>query len=512
MRKQSIIFSCFLILTLIISGCSGKTNQEKKETATKTEDIREISVRINSDPDFLDPHKAKASLTFRMMLNVFEGLVNPLPDGTVEPAIAKEYTISEDGLVYTFTLRDGVKFHNGDPVTVNDVKYSFERIMGTKTGQPLSADFDNIASIETPDDQTVVISLKKPDSTFLYRLTANNSAIIPESNDANQNTQPIGTGPFKFVEYNPENNLVIEKNKDYWKKDTPYLDKVTFVFQTDNQSALVSLQGRQVDLTDIPSHTLAEIEKDFSIIKQENNSVFLLGFNNAKKPFDDVRVRQAINYAINKDEIIEATFSGYATKLGSNMSPAMGSFYKKGLEDYYQPDEHKAKKLLADAGYPNGFTTTLTVSSHNEIYSNAAQVVVEQLKKVGINAEIKVIEWAKWLEDVYTKKDYDMTLIDFTGKLDPYKVLGRYVSTNKGSNLVNFNNLEYDKLMADVVAEKDEAKQIELYQQAQEMLTKEAAAVFIADFQTIWAMNPKLEGFKAYPIFYLDMAGIKPKQ
>ncbi|MCM3764760.1 ABC transporter substrate-binding protein [Neobacillus niacini] len=509
MAKRSIIFICLLIMSLVVSACSGK--EEKKPSKTQ-EDIREISVRINSDPDFLDPHKAKASLTFRVMLNVFEGLFNPLPDGSIEPAIAETYEVSDDGLVYTFKIRNGVQFHNGNAVAANDVKYSFERIMGTKTGEPLSSDFNVIQAIETPDDKTVVMKLKQPDSSFLYRLTANQSAIIPESNDADQNTKPIGTGPFQFVEYNPENNLIIEKNKDYWKKGKPYLDKVKFVFQTDNQSALLSLQGGQVDITDVPAHKISELEKDFSIIKQDNNSVFLLGFNHDKKPFSDVRVRQAINYAINKDEIIEATFSGLATKLGSNMSPAMGSFYKEGLDNHYKPDVDKAKKLLAEAGYPDGFSTTLTVSSHNEIYSNAAQVAVEQLKKVGITAEIKVIEWAKWLEDVYGKKDYDMTLIDFTGKLDPFKVLGRYVSDNKGSNLVNFNNPEYDKLMADVIAEKDEAKQIDLYKQAQEILTEEAAAVFIADFQTPWALNPKLEGFKTYPIFYMDMSEIRPKK
>ncbi|WP_042457114.1 ABC transporter substrate-binding protein [Neobacillus dielmonensis] len=511
MRKRWIIFASLLIMSLLVSACSGSSQKGEKGEEGKSE-IKEMSVRINSDPDFLDPHKAEASLTFRMMLNVFEGLFNPSPDGSVEPAIAEKYQVSDDGLVYTFTLRDEVKFHNGDPVTVKDVKYSFDRLMGTGTGQPLSSDFVNVEAVETPDDKTVVMKLKKPDSTFIYRLTAEQAAIIPESNDANQNTKPIGTGSFKFVEYNPENNLIIEKNKDYWKKDVPYLDKVTFVFQSDNQSALLSLQGGQLDLTDIPAHQKAEVEKNFTIIEQENNSVFLLGFNNEKKPFSDLKVRQAINYAINKDEIIEGAFSGYATKLGSNLSPIMGKYYKKGLEDYYPANVEKAKQLLAEAGYPDGFKTTLTISSHAELYSDAAQIAVEQLKKVGITAEIKVVEWAKWLEDVYGKRDYEMTMIDFTGKLDPYKILSRYVSTNKSSNLMNFNNAEFDKLMADVVLETDEAKQIAMYQQAQEILTKQAAAVFIADYKTLWGMNPKVEGFKSYPIFYMDMAHMKPKQ
>ncbi|MEW9677175.1 ABC transporter substrate-binding protein [Lentibacillus sp. L22] len=503
-RKNVMLLIGILLFCFMISGCSSK---ESGGDASKK---KEITVRINSDPDFLDPHKAEASITDRMMLNVFEGLMNPTTEGGVEPGIAEKYEVSDDGLIYTFTLRDGVKFHNNEPVTAEDVVYSFNRITGKETGEPLSEDFTDIKKVDTPDDKTVVIKLKQPNSSFLNKLTGKNAAIIPKANEEHHNDSPIGTGPFKFVEYNPENNLVLEKFDDYWKDGIPYLDKVTFAFQVDDSSAFLNLQSGQIDISDVPEHKTAELGDDYSIIEQNNNSVFLLGLNNAEKPFNDVKVRQALNYAIDKDQIIEATFSGHATKVGSNMSPAMGAYYKEDLVDYYDYDVDKAKKLLAEAGYPDGFSTTLTVSSHNDVYSESAQVVAEQLKKIGINVEIKVVEWATWLENVYTDKQYDMTLIDFTGKLDPYEILGRYSSKLSSRNLTNFDNPEYDQLMDDALVEPSEEKRIDMYKQAQEILTEQAAAVFICDYQTLWGLH-NLEGFKKYPIFYLDMSEIKPK-
>src|SRR5699024_3716948 len=162
-----------------------------------------------------------------------------------------------------------------------------------------------------------------------------------------------------------------------------------------------------------------EVEDDYHLEYQDNNSTVLIGFNEDKEPFNDVLVRQAINYAINTDDVIEGAYAGSATKIGSNMSPAMGDVYKEGLEDAYEDDVEKAKNLLEEAGYPHGFKTTITVSSHSERYTDIAQVAVENLKEIGIDVEIEVVEWGVWLDRVYQGRDYEMTAIDFTGKLSP---------------------------------------------------------------------------------------------
>src|SRR5699024_8913652 len=206
-----------------------------------------------------------------------------------------------------------------------------------------------------------------------------------------------------------------------WQEELPYLEKVNFIFQTDDESAILSMQAGEIDLMDIPAHRIPEMENDFTIDTQEVNSSLVVTFNNDEEPFDDVRVRQALNYAINKDELIESAFSGYAAKLGSNMSPAMGDFHLEGLEDVYEPDVEKAKELLAEAGYPDGFSTKMTVSAHRSMYADIAQVVVENLKEIGVDVDIDVVEWGIWLDQVYTDKNYEMTAIDITGRPSAYE-------------------------------------------------------------------------------------------
>lgn len=502
------------VILLLLSACSGGNDKETandngSDTGGEESTAQEVTIRMSDDPDFLDPHSAAASMTFMMILNMFEGLLATETDGSIKPAIAEEYEVSEDSLTYTFKLREGVKFHNGEDVTVEDIQYSFERLLGVHTDEPLSSEFDSIDELEARDENTFVITLKEPNSNFLYTLTALNAAIIPESNDDQQNENPIGTGPFQFVEYSPGTKFVMEKNDDYWQDGIPYLDKVNFAFQTDDDSALLAMQAGEIDIMDIPAHRIPEMEDNFTIDAQEVNSALVVTFNNEEEPFDDVRVRQAINYAINKDDIIESVFSGYAAKLGSNMSPAMGDFYLDGLEDFYSHDVEKAKELLVEAGYPDGFSTTITISSHRSMYSDIAQVVAENLKEAGIEVEIETVEWGIWLEQIFGDKNYEMTTIDITGRPSAYEILNDYLSTNNNENFHNFNNEDFDQVMADALLEDDLEEQIKLYHQAQEILTEEAAAVFVADYQFIWTLNPDLEGTKYYPFYFHDMSEVQ---
>ena len=468
-----------------------------------------VVVRVPTDPDHLDPHLSAASLTQQMMLNVFEGLVRPTPDGGIEPAVAQSYSVSNDGLTYTFILRRGIKFHNGDLVTVDDLRYTFERLMGKDTGKPLTSNLDAVASLETPDASTFVVHLKKVNSSFLALLPT--LSILPRSNDGHHDQHPIGTGPYKFVEYLPQQRLVLEKFTDYWQPGVPVIDRVEFRIIPDDQAALLALQSGQVQLTGISADQAASLGSKFKIVSHGANSVLLMAMNEQRKPFDDIRVRQAIEYAVDKDAIITAVFNGYATKLGSNMSPVMAKYYADGLTNVYPVDIAKAKSLLSAAGYPNGFETTVSVSSHAPMYAQAAQIVAQQLAQIGIRLKIETVEWGVWLDRIYTNRDYDMTIIDFTGKLDPYAVLGRYTS-DYPRNFFNYKNPAYDTLMQQALGQTDEAKRVELYKQAQQILTQDAVAVYICDYQFVWAMDPKLQGYTPYPIFFHDMARLSYAQ
>lgn len=524
MVKGKFWLAIILILTaLVIGACSGETSGDSEdsggsskssdgavETSTNSSSAtQEIRVRINDDPDFLDPHHATASISFQMLLNMFEGLFIPQTDGSLTEGLAESYEVSENGLTYTFKIRQGVKFHNGEELIMDDIVYTFERLMGLNGGDKLSNNFDNVDSIEATDDTTFVMTLKEPNSNFLYSLTALQSAIVPKSNDGKHNDTPIGTGPFAFVNYSPGANLELKKHEEYWQEGLPYLNKVTFYFQSDDQAAVMNLLADEVDLTGVPGHRVPEVEGSYNISHQNNNSSLIITFNEEKEPFNDVKVRKAISYAINKQDIIDSVFYGYATPTGSNMSPAMGDFYLDGLQDVYKQDVEKAKELLKEAGYPDGFKTKITVSSHNDIYSSIAQIAAENLKEIGIDLEIEVVEWGIWLERVYSGRDYEMTAIDLTGRPSAYEVLNDYVSNNDAENFFLFNHEEFDQVMSDVLLETDRDKQIDYYHRAQEILNEEAAAVYIADYQILWGSKQNITGLKSYPFWFHDMKEVK---
>jgi peptide/nickel transport system substrate-binding protein len=489
------------VMIMILSVYTFSANEPKGETIYGGE----VVVAVPQDPDYLDPHKAAASGTYEMMFNVFEGLLKPDSNGGVRPAVAESYKVSDDGLTYTFTIKDNVYFHNGEKVTLEDIKYSYERLMGVN-GEALSSDFEkNVESVKIISPNKIEFKLKELDTTFLYNFT---ESILPKSNDGKHNTNPIGTGPFKFVEYLPGQRVVLEKFDQYWDKKLPYLDKVEFRIITDPQASLIAFKAGEIDMIPrLGTQYIGLIGNDGYTISGEQNLVQILGLNLKRKPFDDVRVRKAMSYAIDKDLLIQAVAEGYGTKLGSNMSPVMGKYFKEGLADKYSPDLKKAKDLLTQAGYPNGFETTITVPSNYKFHVDTAQVIVEMLKQIGIKAEIEQVEWGVWLDRVYAGRDYDSTIIGFTGKLSPYDILKRYMS-DYSRNFFNYNNPEYDKTIENAVKETNIEKQAELYKEAQVILSEDLPAIFLMDPNFIVALQNNLAGYTLYPLYLQDMSVI----
>ncbi|MFF2480839.1 ABC transporter substrate-binding protein [Paenibacillus sp. NPDC058071] len=528
-KKRLSIVSVIIGLSLVLAACGGGNGNNggsgsgnaAKETSSpaaatdkpaeetgKTEGGKKaggsVVVSIPQDLDYLDPHLAVAAGTQEVLFNVFEGLLKPNEKGELYPAVAESYEASPDGLTYTFKLRQGVKFHNGNPVTSADVKFSYDRLAGTATGKPLSPAFASVGSIETPDASTVVIKLKENNTSFLTTLT---SAIIPNGyEDSNKN--PIGTGPFKFKEYLPGQRISVEKFADYYVAGVPSLDQVEFRIITDPEASLLALKSGEVDIYPrISTERLEEIADKFHTLSAPQNLVQLLTFNIDRKPFGDIKVRQAINYAVNVDEIIEGVALGKGTKLGSNLSPVLAKYYQEGLEDTYATDIEKAKSLLAEAGYKDGFETTLSVPSNYQFHVDTAQVIVQQLQKIGVKVKIEPVEWAVWLERIYKGRDYELTIIGLDGKLDPYQILNKYLSDSP-NNFFNYKSSEFDATLKGAVTEVDDAKRVALYKQAQTILTKDAAAVYIMDPNLNVAINKKLDGYKQYPLYVQDLSTV----
>ena len=499
------------LLCAALTGCGGSSTEKTPEggqTQTGSTDAvaNEITVGIAQDlDDSLDPHLAVAAGTKEVMFNVFEGLMKPTSTGDLTPAVAESYTVSEDRLTYTFTLREGVKFHNGDEVTAEDVVYSISRCADTTDGTPLVEAFSVIQSVEAVDARTVAITIAEPSNEFISYMT---TAILPADYDQ-QDTAPVGTGPFKFVSRAAQDNIVLEKFDEYW--GTPaYLDKVTFKIMENADSLVMSLQSGAIDLcSHLTSTQVAQLGGDFYVAEGTMNLVQALYLNNAEKPFDDVRVRQALCYAVDKQGIIDLAFDGYGSPIGSSMYPAFGKYFDESLTNYYTKDVEKAKSLLADAGYPNGFEMTITVPSNYQPHIDTAQVLVEQLKEIGVTAKIELVEWGTWVSDVYAGRQFQSTVVGVDASNMTARALLERFTSDYAKNFINYNNADYDALFQQALTTYDDAEQTAIYKAMEKNLTENAANVYIQDLADLVAVRQGLEGVTFYPIYVLDLSTVR---
>ncbi|MEF9945504.1 MAG: ABC transporter substrate-binding protein [Lachnospiraceae bacterium] len=512
MKRKNLL--CILLmftmtLSVALGGCAGDKKGSKSTTdnnaSTKQTEGGKMVVGIPQDlEDSLDPHIAVAAGTEEILFNIFEGLVKPDKDGNLVDAVASKHQISQDGKVYTFTLREGVKFHNGKDVTAEDVKYSIDRCADTSNGEPLVSAFSNIESVNILDDQRVEITLKEADTEFLAYMT---EAITPKDY-TDQATHPVGTGPFAFVSRLPQENIIVKKFDGYWGEKA-HLKEVEFRVVADTDMIVTNLKGGSIDMFQrLTSSQAAELSKGFRIQEGTMNLVQALYLNNASEPFQNEKVRQALCYAIDPQEIMDMIADGKGTEIGSSMFPAFGKYYDESLKDVYQPDVEKAKKLLKEAGYPDGFAMTITVPSNYQPHLDTAQVIVEELKKINVDATIQPVEWNSWLSDVYTGRKFQSTVVGVDASaMTARALLERFTSTS-GKNFINYHNEKYDQLFQEAVKTTDEKKQVTLYKEMEKLLAKDAANVYIQDMANLVALNDKFDGYTFYPAYILDMSKI----
>ncbi|MCH5337279.1 MAG: ABC transporter substrate-binding protein, partial [Acetatifactor sp.] len=289
-RLCSLLFTALLTMA-VLGGCADGTGESSGDNSS-------VVVGIQQDIDSLDPHLATAAGTKEILFNIFEGLVKSDENGNLIGAVASDYTISQDGLIYTFTLRENVKFHNGNVVTVEDVKYSLERASGLLDGtaliSTLSADKGGITSVDILDEKTVQVTVGSANTELIYSFVA---AIIPAGSGEEEGADPVGTGPFSFVSYKPQEGIVVEKNPDYWQEGLPYLDQVTFKIVSSAETALMELQGGTIDIYPYLTDSQAQVLSNgvtHQVVSSPSNVVQALFLNNTVEPLDNVLVRQAI--------------------------------------------------------------------------------------------------------------------------------------------------------------------------------------------------------------------------
>ncbi|MCC2129605.1 ABC transporter substrate-binding protein [Oscillospiraceae bacterium CLA-AA-H272] len=510
-KKLLALFLALVMVGAVLPGCGdgskdpgGQGNNGKTGEPVKG---GEITVGIAQDlDDSLDPHQTVAAGTREVLFNIFEGLVKPNSDGEMIPAVAEKYTLSEDGTTYTFTLREGVKFHNGQTVTAEDVVYSINRCAAVPEGQekPLVAAFSAVKSVEALDEKTVAVTIAQRDLEFISYMTA---AIIPADYE-NQDTAPVGTGPFKFVSRTPQQDFVMERFEDYWGAPA-WLDKVTYKICENADALVMNLNGGSIDLcAHLTSAQASQLNQNFQVLEGTMNLVQAIYLNNQAKPFDNQLVRQALCYAIDRQGIMDMVADGHGTAVGSSIYPAFTKYFLPELVDKYPHDVAKAKELLAQAGYPDGFDMTISVPNNYQPHMDTAEVVAEQLREAGINVTIQPVEWSTWLDTIYNGRQFQATVVGVdAANMTARAMLERFTS-DYGKNFINYNNPAYDTLFQQAINAQDEATQTDLYKQMESMLADTAANVYIQDLCDLVAMRQDLGGLKFYPIYVLDLSTV----
>ncbi|MCL2007884.1 MAG: ABC transporter substrate-binding protein [Treponema sp.] len=495
--KKLISITLIVLMALMVTTC-----QRNRESSPAEGGLTELRYGIISEPVTLDPLSPANTADGRSILfNVYEGLVKPDHTGRLLPAIAESYSIEDNGLTYVFTLRLGVRFHDGSEVSISDVVFSLN--YGREAG---FAGFNRIESIEAVSSSTIRITLIEEDTEFLPFLTL---AIVPESNSERERN-PIGTGPYSIESYAPQQTLVLERNPHYWQSGLPHLDRVTIVFVADSNALLTGLMGGNIEGANITGSQISQLDsRQFDIIPWYSNMVQLLALNNEARPLDDIRVRLAINHAIDISEIIDIAFFGMGEPSGSPLIPGLSFVYEESLRDPFPRDINLARSLLAEAGYPNGFTFEIAVASNFTMHVDTAQVIINQLADIGIEGRIRLVDWATWLSDIYRNRDYEGTIISLdANNISPRTFLARY-ATGVGSNFINFSSPDFDRVFSETFRETDENRRASLYREAQRIISENAASVFIQDILGFRAFSSgRFGGVLSYPLYVIDFASI----
>ncbi len=447
----------------------------------------ELRVGVALEPPILDPTAGAAeAIDIVVYQNIFEGLTRIDQNGAVQPGLASEWTISEDSLTYIFKLHDGVTFHDGSSFDADDVKFTFDRILAEDSVNAHKELYKPIEQVSVIDPLTVEIKLSRPVGMFLFDLGRGDAVIVaPESADNNAN-EPIGTGPFAFVQWDKGSRVVLEAYAPYWGEPI-HLTKATYVFINDPATMTNALLAGDIDGTNnFGTDSISVFENDprFQVLVGTTEGETILATNNKRPPFDQLKVRQAMAHAINREAIIEGATNGYGVPIGSHFAPHHP--YYVDLTGTYPYDPAKAKELLAEAGFPDGFSTTLKMPPL--AYARlSGQIIASEFAAVGIKVELINTEWAQWLDEVYSKKDFDLTIVSHVEPFD----IGNYANPDY---YFGYDNPKFQSVIETLNATTDDAKRKELAIEAQTILADDAVNGYLFQLAQVGVWNAKLTG------------------
>ena len=456
----------------------------------------------SQDATGLDPHKQTAFSSLRLLELIYEPLVRLDADLNVVPAVADSWEFSADGLTLTFKLNPNAKFSDGAQVTSADVKASFERLLNEETAAAARSNFLSIASIETPDDTTAVFKLSQPDAPILVAMATINAAIVPASiiTGGTVETTAVGSGPFKLDSWSPNEKEVLSPNPN-WAGGKVGVDGITISVLPDETAILASLRAGQTDfalINDPLVATLIPNEPNLQLNPVSGLAYNVLQLNPARKPMDDLKVRQAISCAVNRQEIVDTALVGEGKVTGPLTMPAYAS--DPSTLFCYTQDVEKAKQLMAESSSPEGFTAkVIAATGEPPVASSEAQVLQSQLAAIGVTLEIELMELNVYV-DRWLAGDFDMAVALNGGRPDPYPMYNRYFTKDGNLQKVsNFVDDEIDSLLQQGRVETDVAKRKEIFQKFEARLAELSPWVWLSTSNTYTAQLKTVSGFVPSP-------------
>lgn len=472
---------------LVIGVLAGLALMAGQASAAKTT----LVVGMNIEPAGLDPTVAAPVAVGQVTWqNVFEGLVALDRSGAIVPGLAESWTISPDGLVYTFKLRSGVAFHDGSPFDASVARFTLDRARGPQSLNPQKRFFSTIASVEAPDATTLVVRLSQPTGNLLYWLAWPAAVMVSPTTADGDATHPVGTGPFRFVSWQKGDRVELARNGDYWNHATPIaLETATFRFIADAQAEAAALKSGDVDA--FPEfgapELMASFKDDPRLVTVIGNTELkvVAGMNNAVKPFSDARVRRALMLAVDRQMVIDGAWSGYGTAIGSHYTPNDPGYVD--LTGVYPHDVAKAKALLAEAGYPDGFA--FTMKAPQMAYAmRSAEVLQAMFADIGVTMTIEPTEFpAKWVQDVFKGRAYAMTIVAHAEPMD----IDIYA---RDPYYFNYADPAFAALIKEVEATTDPTARATLYAAAQRKLAEDVPALYLFAMPKLGVWDRRLTG------------------
>jgi len=489
--KKLLLISMILALIVPVNWASAATPQKGGN----------LVVCQPAEPPGLDPTANTAAAIDRVVYaNIYEGLVKVDRNGQFIPGLATSWQVSPDGKTYTFNLRKGVKFHNGEPFSAQDAKWNLERAAAESTVNAHPEYFRGIVKIETPDENTLILYLKDVDALFIAHLAEGDAVMLPMKGYENAKSNPIGTGPFQFVKWVRGDRVEMTRFVGYWNPALPYLDNVTFKFIGDASAQIAALKAGDIDVIGYIAapESAMEMSKDprFKVYAGTTTGEVIMSTNNKAKPFDNKLVRQAMAYAIDRQAVIDLVMFGYGTPIGSHWSPSTPYYVDLTQKFAYNPE--KAKALLAQAGFPNGFEATIKLPAIYSYSRRAGEVIADQLAQVGIKLNIEIVEWGQWIERIFKKKEYQLTMIGHVEAWD----IGIYANPDY---YFQYDSQEFRDAYANALKAPNEEEKAKWFGRCQEIIAEDAVNGYLFSAPSLPVMKAKvMNWWENYPTIALD--------